>query len=129
MTAQTGPQLGAGFSTASRSASMSLRSTEAKPAGSGWKLLWKTSWPVAASVASVRPWKLLWALTMPAAPSSLTSPQRRATLMAPSLASAPELPKNVRQVVPVEPSTWPDSSVTVESRSEMARAASLRFSM
>ena len=35
----------------------------------------------------------------------------------------------VRQVVPVEPSTWPDSSVTVESRPEMACAASLRFSM
>ena len=48
--------------------------------------------------------------------------------MAPSLASAPELAKKVRQRVPVEPTTWPPSSVVVESIVESAAARRARFS-
>ena len=107
---------------------MSFRATVTKPSGSGRKLRWNLSWPVAASVASVRPWKLFRAVTMVLAPPSLTSPQRRASLMAPSLASAPELAKKVRQRVPVEPTTWPPSSVVVESIVESAAARRARFS-
>ena len=107
---------------------MSLSGTEEKPAGIGRKLSWKRSWPVAASVASVRPWKLWRAVTMSEAPSRFFSPQRRASLMAPSLASAPELAKKVFQRVPVEPISWPPSSVVVESSAESAAASSPRFS-
>ena len=121
MTAQTGPHSGVGFSTALRRASMSFRSTEAKPAGIGRKVSWNLSWPVAASVARVRPWKDFFA-------SSLTSPQRRASLMAPSLASAPEFAKKVFQVTAAEPMSWPDSSVMRESRVESPLATSPRFS-
>ena len=128
MTAQTGPHSGVGFSTALRRASMSFRSTEAKPAGIGRKVSWNLSWPVAASVARVRPWKDFFALTTPKAPSSLTSPQRRASLMAPSLASAPEFAKKVFQVTAAEPMSWPDSSVMRESRVESPLATSPRFS-
>ena len=68
------------------------------------------------------------AVTMPVAPPSLRSPQRRASLMAPSFASAPEFAKKVLHVWPVTPVTWPSSSVVAPSRRESAAASSLRFS-
>ena len=107
---------------------MSFSGTETNPAGMGRKLSWKLSCPVAASMASVRPWKLRRAVMMVLAPPSRRSPQRRATFTAPSLASAPELAKNVFQRVPVEPIWWPPSSVVVESIEESAAASSPRFS-
>ena len=107
---------------------MSLSGTDANPGGNGPKLLWNTSWPVAASVASVRPWKLLRAVMMPEAPSRRFSPQRRATLKAPSFDSAPELEKNDFQTEPVEPLMCPSSSVFLERSSERSFASSPRFS-
>ena len=62
--------------------------------------------PVAASVARVRPWKPPRVATMPVACSPrLARPQRLATLMAASLASAPELDRNTL----ASPPKWPTS--------------------
>ena len=108
-------------------AAASLSGTSTKPAGSGWKSRWKLSWPVAASVASVRPWKLCRAVTIVLAPPRWVAPQRLASLMAPSFASAPEFAKNVFHVVPVVPVTWPCPSHVDDSRRDRSWASSPRF--
>ena len=65
-----------------------------KPSGTGANGACFSGWPVAASVASVRPWKEPSAATTRWRPGPA---HRRASLIAHSLASAPELQKN----------TWP----------------------
>ena len=72
---------------------MSLRGTRMKPGTSGSKPAWILGLPVALRVAMLRPWKALsnttiWALLIP-----LSWPNLRASLMAASLASRPELQK------------------------------------
>ena len=60
----------------------------------GKKYWWNTSWPVAARVVMVRPWKERFrVMTVPRPSPYLSKEYFRASLMMPSLASAPELPK------------------------------------
>jgi hypothetical protein len=67
--------------------------------------------PVAASVASVRPWNPPRVATIPVACSPrLARPQRLATLMAASLASAPELERNTLASPPKCPTSRSASS-------------------
>ena len=63
----------------------------ARQAGNGPNPVFTLSWPVAVSVASVRPWNDCRMVTISYFPLSL--PQSRASLISPSLASAPELQK------------------------------------
>src|SRR6266536_164230 len=81
--------------TAAAKASASPKGTWLKPAGSSAKVGCSAGLPVAARVARVRPWKPPSAATIPTARSPLVAlAQRLPTLMAASLASAPELEKN-----------------------------------
>ena len=89
---------------------MSPHATWWKPSGIGWNGSCFVGWPVAASDASVRPWKLPSALTTTWRPRP---PCLRASLMAHSLASAPEFVKN----------TWPSWPVTSASRRSISIAA------
>ncbi len=76
----------------------SLYGTCLKPGSSGSKPWWYFSWPVAVTVASVRPWNELLRgddlVAVAGQPCSLA--YLRASLIAASLASAPELQKNTR---------------------------------
>ena len=65
-----------------------------KPPGSGSKPLRAFSLPVAASVASVRPCQACSITIVCASGSPCLWPYRRTSLIAPSFASEPELPKN-----------------------------------
>ena len=57
--------------------------------------MWNTSCPVAVRVFMVRPWKeLRRVMTVPRPLPYLSKEYFRASLMSPSLASAPELQKN-----------------------------------
>ena len=83
---------------AASSAAQSLACTARKPTGSGWKGSWSQSCAVAASVSMVRPWKLpLSVMTVWHSGPLCSMAQRRAAFIAHSLASAPELAKNVFQ--------------------------------
>src|SRR6266849_5880453 len=77
-------------------ASRSLYGTCAKPAGSGWNGSEYLGWPPAVTVASVLPWNEPDVVMISNAPPRLRAPHLRATLIAASLASAPELQKNTR---------------------------------
>ena len=87
-------------------ASTSLMGVAVNPPGSGWKASCLAGWAVAASVAKVRPWKLLARVTMRRGANSASLPAasvrrrayRRASLIAHSLASAPEFAKKVFHV-------------------------------
>ena len=80
-------------------ASMSPKGTWLNPSGIGRKAVCFSNWPVAARAASVRPWKA----SVVATTANRSGPaHRRASLMAHSLASAPELAKN----------TWPPARST-----------------
>ncbi|MNY40413.1 hypothetical protein D3C86_1751560 [compost metagenome] len=77
------------FSTEARSFSSAL----GKPGTCGAKMVSQPALPDALMVASVRPWKL-WSMVMISyAPFLCLRPHLRASLMAPSLASAPLLAK------------------------------------
>ena len=89
-----------------RCASRSPQATCRKPSGIGWNGSCFVGWPVAASVASVRPWKLPSALTTVWRPRP---PCLRASLMAHSFASAPEL---VKKICPSWPVASSSSSLT-----------------
>ena len=83
--------------TAASSAATSPIGRYTKPGGIGAKPSWYLGCAVAASAPSVRPWKLLWNETISTRSFSPRSQAcRRASLMAASLASAPELEKNTR---------------------------------
>src|SRR6266568_4827821 len=85
------------LSIALSSALRSLKATYLKPPGSGSKPWWYFSCAVAVTVASVRPWKPPRMLMM--SPRSLepcSLAHLRASLMAVSLASAPEFEKKTR---------------------------------
>ncbi len=74
---------------------------ERNPPGSGWNGSCSQSCAVAASVSIVRPWNPPCSTTIVWQSGPLRStPQRRATFMAHSLASAPELAKNAFQPCP-----------------------------
>ena len=108
MTAHTSPPRRANSAS---SAATSFWGTAANPSGRGWNASCLAGCAVAASVASVRPWKLPSSTTTRRAALSCAAcaspPQaaaraaarlracRRASLMAHSLASAPELAKKV----------------------------------
>mmetsp|Transcript_12999 Transcript_12999/g.38345 ORF Transcript_12999/g.38345 Transcript_12999/m.38345 type:complete len:264 (+) Transcript_12999:491-1282(+) len=79
--------------TSARSSSTSLYSTYSNPSGSGPNPSWYLGWPVAVRVASVRPWKDCLAVMMMGLSTPRSEARLRASLIAPSLASAPELQK------------------------------------
>ena len=88
-------------SIAAASASRSSNATWRKPSGNGWNVSCFWGWPVAASVVSVRPWNEPYALiTWNRSGPPLRWPCRRASLIAHSFASAPELQKNTRPSPP-----------------------------
>ena len=92
-------------------ASASPNGTWENPGGSGWNGVCIAGLPVAARVARVRPWKPPRVATMPVACSPrLARPQRLATLMAASLASAPELDRNTLASPPNRPTSRSASS-------------------
>src|SRR3990172_4356494 len=70
-----------------------LNSTWTKPGVRGGKASWYLGWPVAATMARVRPWKELRAVMTSWAPPSFSLPYFRASFTIPSLASAPLLQK------------------------------------
>ena len=64
---------------------------------SGSKPCWYLGWPVAVTVARVRPWNELWvAMTSYRSVASRSLAYLRASLSAASFASAPEFAKNTR---------------------------------
>ena len=65
------------------------------PGSSGWKPWWYFSWPVAVSVANVRPWKEPVVDRISYRPPC-SLPQRRASFIAASFASAPLLQRKTR---------------------------------
>ena len=67
-----------------------------KPSGSGLNGSEYFGWPPAVTVASVRPWNEPRVVMIWNAPSRLRAPHLRASLIAVSLASAPELQKKTR---------------------------------
>src|SRR3989442_114472 len=75
----------------------SLKATWTNPSGSGWNGSEYLGWPPAVMVASVRPWKEPVVVMISNAPSRLRAPHFRASLMAASFASAPELQKKTRE--------------------------------
>jgi hypothetical protein len=92
-------------------ASTSPNGTWENPGGNGWNGVCMAGLPVAASVARVRPWKPPRVATIPVAPSPrLARPHRLATLMAASLASAPELDRKTLASPPKCPTSRSASS-------------------
>src|SRR3989338_7579718 len=81
-----------------RTAFRSLYGTRLKPVTSGSKPAWILRLPVAESVASVRPWKLPSVTIIVGLRTFCLWPYRRASLIAASLASAPELQKNTLSI-------------------------------
>ena len=77
--------------TALRTASRSPSGTFGKPDTFGWNKVSQPGFPDAAMVASVRPWNPCSMVTISKAPPRCRLPHFRASLMAPSLASAPLL--------------------------------------
>ena len=77
---------------------MSLYGVYSKPPGSGPKFSWYLGWPVAVIAAKVRPWNELSAVMITGVPfaPSLVRACLRASLIAASFASAPELQKKAR---------------------------------
>ncbi len=73
---------------------MSLYGTRTKPCTRGSKPACALRLPVADSVAMVRPWKALSMTMMCGSSMPLLWPYMRASLIAASLASQPELQKN-----------------------------------
>ena len=83
------------------SSEKSLALTYLKPSVNGKKYWWNMSWPVAFRVVMVRPWKESFRVMMVDRPSPyLSKLYFRASLMMPSLASAPEFPKKTA-LIPV----------------------------
>ena len=82
--------------TAARRAAGSSRGTETKPRGRGPKRSSRASRGVAASAPSVRPWKAPSSVTISGASIPRAWARLRTSLIAPSLASAPELHRNTR---------------------------------
>ena len=80
-------------STAARSASRSPTGTFRKPETLGSNSRSQPALPEALMVARVRPWNAFTRVTISWAPPRATVPHFRASLMAPSLASAPVLVK------------------------------------
>ena len=79
----------------SLSFSMSFAGQYLKPGVNGPNTVWKLSCPVAASVVIVLPWKEFTSVIIVLLPSPYLSYEYfLANLIAPSFASAPELPKN-----------------------------------
>ncbi len=91
-------------------ASASHHATCRKPSGSGQKTSCFAGWPVACSVARVRPWNDPYTLTTTCRPRP---PHLRASLMAHSFASAPELQKNTCPVVGSVASPETNASIVV----------------
>ena len=82
------------LSTAISMARRSLYGTCLKPGTSGSKPWWYFGWPVAVTVAIVRPWNELWvAMISYRSVEKRSLAYLRAILIAASLASAPELEK------------------------------------
>ena len=112
-------------SNSARSESTSFMGVGRKPSGMGSKPEWKAACPVAASVASVRPWKLFTSVTTTDGARSGFCPfeeawrfaRRRASFMAHSLASAPELAKNAFHVLGATPADPLPTFNSSESRS------------
>ena len=74
-------------------------SARRKPSVKGKKYLWNTSCPVAARVVMVRPWKERFSvMTVPLPSPYLSKEYFRASLMMPSLPSAPELAKKAAAI-------------------------------
>ena len=95
------------LSMARSTARRSLNGTYLNPPGSGSKPWWYFSCAVAVTVASVRPWKpprIVMMSPRSLAPCSLA--HLRASLIADSLASAPELEKKTRSA-----NEWSQSSL------------------
>ena len=74
--------------------SKSFNSAFGKPATCGANIVSHPGFPEALIVANVRPWKLCSKVIISKAPFLLICPHLRASLMAPSFASAPLLAKN-----------------------------------
>jgi len=83
-------------------ASRSFSGTLRKPGTFGSKSGSNAGLPEADIVASVRPWKAPWVVTISNAPPRWSWPHFRASLMAPSLASAPVLQRKTVSS-PLEP--------------------------
>ena len=75
---------------------MSFSVAFGKPATCGANMVSQPGLPLADMVASVRPWKPWSKVMISEAPPLKRRPHLRASLMAPSLASAPEFVKNIR---------------------------------
>ena len=76
-----------------------LGSAWRNPSVKGKKYWWNTSCPVAARVVTVRPWKDLFrVITVPRPSPYLSKEYFRASLMRPSLLSAPELAKKAAAI-------------------------------
>jgi hypothetical protein len=90
--------------TARSSEATSFRRAKVTPASSGSNATRFSGWPVAASVAAVRPWNEPSSATIPGLPVAL-----RAYLSAASFASAPELQKN--DAAP--PKRWDSSAASL----------------